>query len=163
DMLTYHQRAQSLTANDVGPPLTVLLGDMWQAGVTDPEAEHVLKVAAKATGTTFGAVWSLWREIRSGVGRKADRPNGFVMPGGYTNADLVLDPRAPLAIAERFARDEFTTEGIRTLVFLRGEPYRWLGPKYQPIAHGEIVAKAYAFMKRAQRLVTTPSGAELQP
>lgn len=71
---------------------------------------------------------------------------------GYTRppAELIIDPKAPLAIARMMAEAVYTTCGIRTVQHQQGVFTHWTGTHYAEFAQEEMRASIYAFLERAK-------------
>ena len=65
-------------------------------------------------------------------------------------ADIVLNPKDPLASADKFLETCYTLNGIPTLIHYAGSYWQWKGNVYREIEDGEIESRLLYFAEQAK-------------
>jgi putative DNA primase/helicase len=80
--------------------------------------------------------------------KRRGKPNGA---GHGEKALAVIDPKAPLDVANQFMLTHWTRGGVRLMAFWRGELWRYRSDGWQPVSTDDMRAELYRLLAAAKR------------
>ena len=126
----------------------------WYACLVDDGKDEVAAIETlfklcECTEPVTPGIVATWKPAEQLERGKMDGRKPFNESRGLA-PDIILNPRTPLASADKFLETIYTVDGIRTLICYAEDYWTWKGNTYRKIEVGEVKSRLLRFLELAK-------------